>query len=100
MSKRNLPYLHEKKVLVRQGQQLWHLHQALRDHDEVTVVTELARQYKEVGRVSTLSEGLVLAGAVVTAYRSTEAGERVVQRARERLDARACYSSTTNLINA
>lgn len=80
-----LPYLHSTKVVVRQGQQLWHLHQALQENSEAEVVTEMARSYQDAGRVSTLSEGLVLAGAVVTAYRSTEDGERVPQETRARL---------------
>ncbi len=80
-----LPYLHSTKVVVRQGQQLWHLHQALQENSEAEVVTEMARTYQEAGRVATLSEGLVLAGAVVTAYRSTEDGERVPQEMRARL---------------
>lgn len=85
MRKQPLPYLHSTKLVVRQGQQLWHLHQALQENSEADVVTEMARTYKDEGRVATLSEGLILAGAVITAYRSTEDGERVPQQARARL---------------
>lgn len=81
-------YLDEKKVLLRQGHQLWHLHYALQENPEEEVISELARTYKEVGRVNTIAEGMVLAGANITAYRSTENGERVMQRARENLKGR------------
>ncbi|MEX1830004.1 hypothetical protein [Luteibacter sp. CQ10] len=88
MSKPTLPYLHETKITVRQGQQAWHLARALTENDEVEVVTEVAKAYVDAGRVETLSEGLILAGAIVISLRSTEAGERVPQMARERLSAK------------
>lgn len=85
MSKRKLPYLHETKLTVRQGQQAWHLSRALAENDETDVLAEVAAAFVDVGRVQTLSEGIVLAGAMVTALRSAEAGERIPQKARERL---------------
>lgn len=85
MSKRKLPYLHESKLTVRQGQQDWHLARALEENEEADVVTEVASVFVDVGRVQTLSEGIVLAGAMITSLRSTEAGERVSQMARDRL---------------
>lgn len=88
MRKAKLPYLHETKLTVRQGHQAWHMARALDENDEVEVVTELAGTFVDVGRVKTLGEGFVLAGALLTALRSTEAGERVPQMARERLTAK------------
>lgn len=81
-----LHYLDEKNLTVRQGNQLWHLHKALMEHSEGDVISHMATEYQANGRVKTLAEGMVLAGAVVTAYRSTESAERVPQRARVRLD--------------
>lgn len=80
-------YLDEKKLLLRQGHQLWHLHNALLENPEEKVICEMASVYKEVGRVQTIAEGMVLAGANITAYRSTEEGERVMQRTRDNLKA-------------
>jgi hypothetical protein len=77
----------EKNCLVRQGHQLWHAHQALKTHSEHAYIMEMAEKYVEVGRVATVAEGVVVAASLVTAYRSNEAGERVPQRAREKLDA-------------
>ncbi|MDH4913861.1 hypothetical protein E4L85_18660 [Pseudomonas aeruginosa] len=77
-------YLDKKKLLIRQGHQLWHLHNALQENPEEVVIGELARVYK----VGTISEGMVLAAANITAYRSTEEGERVMQRTRRNLKAR------------
>ena len=71
-------YLDEKKLLIRQGHQLWHLHNALLENPEEIVISEMANVYKEVG----------LAGANITAYRSTEEGERVMQRTRDNLKTR------------
>lgn len=88
MRKEKIGYLAESKLIVRQGQQLWHLHQALKKKPEQDVLLEMAYGYVEAGRASTLSEGMVVAGAVITAYRSTEAGERVPQKAHERLKGR------------
>ena len=85
MRKGKLSYLAESKVVVRQGQQLWHLHQALKEKPEQDVLLEMAHGFMDTGRAASLSEGLVVAGAVITAYRSTEAGDRVPQKARERL---------------
>lgn len=81
-------YLDEGNLIIRQGQQLWHAHQALKKHDEAEYIGQLAEEYKSVGRVQTIAEGMVLAGAVITGYRSNEAGERAPQRAREKLDAK------------
>nr|WP_288257281.1 hypothetical protein [uncultured Pseudomonas sp.] len=81
-------YLDKKKLLIRQGHQLWHLHNALQENPEEVVIGELARVYKDVGRVGTISEGMVLAAANITSYRSTEEGERVMQRTRRNLKAR------------
>lgn len=81
-----LHYLDEKNLTIRQGHQLWHLHKALREHSEGEVISRMATEYQANGRVKTLAEGMVLAGAVVTAYRSTESAERVPQRARAHLD--------------
>ncbi|NNA13700.1 hypothetical protein HBN71_21385 [Pseudomonas lundensis] len=61
-------YPDEKKLLLRQGQQLWHLHYALQENPEEEMICELVRTYKEVGRVKTVAEGVVLAGANITAY--------------------------------
>ncbi|MBC8726817.1 hypothetical protein [Paraburkholderia sp. UCT2] len=85
MGKKILDYLDESKLVVRHGQQFWHLHQALKSGNEADCINALGKEYLEAGRVKTLAEGLVLAGATITAYRSNEAGERVPQRARERL---------------
>lgn len=85
MRKNKIGYLAESKLIVRQGHQLWHLHQALKKNPEHEVLLEMAYGYVEAGRASNLSEGMVLAGAVITAYRSTEAGERVPQNAHEKL---------------
>ncbi|KNE24868.1 MULTISPECIES: hypothetical protein [Achromobacter] len=79
-------YLDEGNLVVRQGQQVWHVHQALKTHDEASYIGQLAKEYHAAGRVQTVAEGMVLAGAVITAYRSNESGERVPQRARARLD--------------
>ena len=79
-------YLDEGNLVVRQGQQLWHVHQALRHYDERAYINKLAEEYQSIGRVKTIAEGMVLAGAVITAYRSNEAGERAPQRARAKLD--------------
>jgi hypothetical protein len=87
MKKSKLPYLDASKITVRQGQQAWHIARALEEHSEADVVSAMAAGYREAGRVQTLAEGYVLAGAVLTAYRSTEAGERVPQLARMRLNA-------------
>lgn len=81
-------YLDESNLIIRQGQQLWHLHQALKMHDEAEYIGQLAKDYKSTGRVQTIAEGVVLAGAVITGYRSNEAGERAPQHAREKLDAK------------
>lgn len=83
MAKKNLGYLDESKLVVRHGHQFWHLHQALKSYDEADCINALGKGYLKAGRVKTLAEGLVLAGATITAYRSNEAGERVPQRARE-----------------
>lgn len=88
MQKDKIGYLAESKLIVRQGHQLWHLHQALKKKSEQEVLLEMAYGYVEVGRASSLSEGMVVAGAVITAYRSTEAGERVPQKAHEQLKRR------------
>ncbi|MEX3953968.1 hypothetical protein AB4Y40_40525 [Paraburkholderia sp. EG287B] len=85
MGKKILGYLDESKLVVRQGQQFWHLHQTLKSYNEADCINALGKEYLEAGRVKTLAEGVVLAGATITAYRSNEAGERVPQRARERL---------------
>ncbi len=85
MRKEEIGYLAESKLIVRQGQQLWHLHQALKKKPEQDVLLEMAFGYMEAGRASTISEAMVVAGAVITAYRSTEAGERVPQEAHKRL---------------
>lgn len=82
-------YLDEKKLLLRQGHQLWHLHYSLLENPEEEVIYEMASVYKDVGRVQTIAEGMILAGANITAYRSTEEGERVMQRTRDNLKARA-----------
>lgn len=79
-------YFHESKTVVRHGEQFYHLHQGLKKHSEAEYISSLATEYHAAGRVRTLAEGMVLAGAVITAYRSNEAGERVPQRARARLD--------------
>ena len=79
-------YLDEGNLVVRQGQQVWHVHQALKTHDEAEYIGQLAKEYHAAGRVKTVAEGMVLAGAVITAYRSNESGERVPQRARAHLD--------------
>jgi hypothetical protein len=71
-----LGYLHESKLVVRQGNQLRHLHQGLKQNDEATLID---------GRVQTVADGMMGAGAIVIAFRSTEAGERVPERARARL---------------
>lgn len=42
-------YLDEKKRLIRQGQQLWHLHYSLQENPEEEVISEMARTYKELG---------------------------------------------------
>lgn len=89
MGNDKIGYLAESKLIVRQGQQLWHLHQALKKKPEQEVLLEMAYGYVEAGRASSLSEGMVVAGAVITAYRSTEAGERVPQKAHERLKSRS-----------
>ncbi|WP_162874721.1 hypothetical protein [Pseudomonas viridiflava] len=81
-------YLDKKKLLIRQGHQLWNLHNALLENPEEVVIGEMANVYKEVGRVKTIAEGMVLAGANITAYRSTEEGERVMQRTRNNLKTR------------
>lgn len=86
MSKKVKDYLDKKKVLIRQGHQLWHLHKALQEHPEEEVIFGLAQTYKGVGRVNTIAEGMILAGANITAYRSTEEGERVMQRTRDNLN--------------
>lgn len=78
----------EPKLIIRQGHQIWHAHQALKKHDEASYICELAMQYHNAGRVGSIAEGMVLAGALITAYRSNEAGERVPQLAREKLDAK------------
>lgn len=78
-------YLAESKLVVRQGLQLWHLHQALKEKPEQDVLLELAHGYVEAGRASSLAEGMVTAAGIITAYRSTESGERVPQEARQRL---------------
>lgn len=83
--KKILDYLDESKLVVRHGQQFYHLHQSLKEQDEADCISSMAKEYKESGRVKSLAEGMVLAGAVITAYRSNEAGERVPQRARTRL---------------
>ncbi|MDD1017659.1 hypothetical protein [Pseudomonas idahonensis] len=88
-----LGYLVESKLVVRQGHQLWHLHQALKEQSEQDVLLEMAHGYVDAGRAASLSEGLVVAGAVITAYRSTEAGDRVPQKARERLNCQAGVES-------
>lgn len=88
MSKNPEGYMAESKLIVRQGLQLWHLHQALKERTEQEVVIEMALGYVDEGRAPTLSEGLMIAGGVVNAYRSTEAGERVIQEARMRLKTR------------
>lgn len=95
MRKDKIGYLAESKLIVRQGHQLWHLHQALKKKPEQEVLLEMAYGYVEAGRASSLSEGVVVAGAVITAYRSTEAGERVPQKAHERLKSR---SNTTHIL--
>lgn len=89
MQKDKIGYLAESKLIVRQGHQLWHLHQALKKKSEQEVLLEMAYGYVDAGRASSLSEGMVVAGAVITAYRSTEAGERVPQKAHERLKSRS-----------
>lgn len=78
----------EAKLIIRQGHQIWHAHQALKKHDEASYISELATQYHNAGRVGTIAEGMVLAGALITAYRSNESGERVPQLAREKMDAK------------
>jgi hypothetical protein len=80
-----LGYLHESKLVVRQGNQLRHLHQGLKQNDEATLIDAMAREYCDAGRVQTVAEGMMVAGAIVIAFRSTEAGERVPERARARL---------------
>jgi hypothetical protein len=83
--RRKLSYLDESKLVVRQGNQLRHVHQGLKQNDEAEFIKAMAHEYCDVGRVKTIAEGMVHAGAVVTAYRSTENGERVPKRARARL---------------
>ncbi|RQS46899.1 hypothetical protein [Burkholderia sp. Bp8986] len=84
-----LSYFDESKLVVRHGQQFYHLHQALKSSEEADYISALAKEYLDAGRVKTLAEGMVLAGATITAYRSNEAGERVPQRARARVEADA-----------
>ncbi|MGJ7515149.1 hypothetical protein ACSFE6_12535 [Pseudomonas baetica] len=88
MRKKSQGYLAESKLIIRQGEQLWHLHQALKERSEREVVMEMAQGYLDAGRTPTFSDGLMIAGGVVNAYRSTEAGERVIQKARTRLKTR------------
>lgn len=88
MSKNPEGSLAESKLLIRQGLQLWHLHQALKECSEEEVLIEMAKGYVDEGRAQALSEGLMIAGGVVNAYRSTEAGGRVIQDARKRLKTR------------
>jgi len=83
-NKRNL--IDESKLVYRQGNQVWHLHQGLKKHDEGDFIREMGEQYKKVGRVQTVAEGVVLAGAYITAYRSNEDGECVPKMARESLE--------------
>lgn len=88
MRKKSQGYLAESKLVIRQGEQLWHLHQALKERSEREFVMEMAQGYVDAGRAPTFSDGLMIAGGVVNAYRSTEAGERVIQGARTRLKTR------------
>lgn len=77
----------ESTLLVRQGQQLWHLHQALKKYPEQKVINAMSDEFVRTGRCSTVAEAMSVAAGLVTAYRSTEAGERVPQTARNNLDA-------------
>lgn len=76
----------ESKLVYRQGNQVWHLHQGLKTLDEGDFIREMGEQYKKVGRVQTVAEGVVLAGAYITAYRSNEANECVPKIARANLE--------------
>ena len=80
-------YLNEANLVIRQGQQMYHLHQMLKEHPEDEVVLALGRTYVQLGCAATFSAGLVTAAAVVESYRSTERGERAMQLARESLRA-------------
>lgn len=93
-------YLDEANLVFRQGQQLYHLHQMLKEHPEEVVVTTLGHQYFRLGSATTLSAGIVTAAAVVESYRSTERGERAVQQARESLKASGVVASNSRLKEA
>lgn len=80
-------YLNEANLVFRQGQQLYHLHQMLKEHPEEVVITTLGQTYVELGCAATISAGIVTAAAVVESYRSTERGERAMQVARNSLNA-------------
>lgn len=80
-------YLDDANLVFRQGQQLYHLHQMLKEHSEEIVITTLGRTYVDLGCTATYSAGIVTAAAVVESYRSTERGERAMQIARKSLNA-------------
>ncbi|MFD1840342.1 hypothetical protein [Paracidovorax cattleyae] len=82
-------YLNEANLVFRQGQQLYHLHQMLKDFPEDRVISKLGQTYVELGCASTLAAGIVTAAAVVESYRSTERGERAMQLARQGLKSTA-----------
>ena len=93
-------YLDEANLVFRQGQQLYHLHQMLKEHPEEMVVTTLGRTYVDLGCAATYSAGIVTAAAVVESYRSTERGERAMQMARESLKASGGAASNLTLKGA
>lgn len=88
-------YFSDANLIVRQGQQLYHLHQMLKQHPEEAVIAEIGRTYHQLGAAPTYSAGVVMGASVVEAYRSTERGERAMQVARESLN--ASKTGPTNL---
>ena len=93
-------YLNEANLVFRQGQQMYHLHQMLKENPEEEVVTALGRAYVQLECTATFSAGLVMAAAVVESYRSTERGERAMQLARESLKAPGMVASLPTLKGA
>lgn len=57
-------YFSEANLVFRQGQQLYHLHQMLKEHPEQAVIAGIGRTYCRLGSAPTYSAGLIMGASV------------------------------------
>lgn len=78
-----------------QGHQGYYMARMLKKHPEEKVLMTVAKVYKKVGEVQTLSEGLQLAAAYLQIHRSNAAGHAVPQNASQLLDSQEAVRTTS-----